>query len=454
MIERIEHKGMWNLPGSETELSGELKFSPDEGITLELYGTFSKSVLDQSSHEIILGKTSIGEITLIRNWYRSTNRIYNQITIGVYTPQVIIIGKHFNTVEEITFREVSFSLFNLFEWVDGKGMNTDFTKYPKKYSIDYQKPDDILFPYHKDCEGRMTFVSPVDSEDQNNRIELKEECKVSFKYKEKANFEEIILNDLGVFQGFITLSTFEQTYPLKISFIDDDYFKVVGGVNKPINIQCIYQNTFYNRNSRIRRSSESLLRFQDIQDEFPKLIWNWYEKFHEIEPSMISLLDYFIDKYHFDTEKFMNIVRGLESFHRRTSRKNRFSKSELKQRIKSILSTVSLSKPEKEWLKSELQYSNQLNLKERLVDLINTYFEDERLFHKFKIDDIDKFCRDVVNTRNYNTHYSSHLKEKSLTGKELFPLTQVLTGLLINSVLRYIEVDNSIFKDRLDSLLD
>ena len=119
-------------------------------------------------------------------------------------------------------------------------------------------------------------------------------------------------------------------------------------------------------------------------------------------------------------------------------------------KLETILSTVGFEEQEKKWLKGELQYSNELKLKERLVDLILTH---NNQYIQMNITDSNTFCRDVVNTRNYNTHFSSYMKKKSLDGKELFDITQVLTGLLISCVLNYIGVENSIFEERLVSLL-
>jgi len=450
MVEKVEYKGKWKLPETDKWIDGEVKFSPEEGLVLQLYGTFRKNILDRSSRKIILGKTTVGDITLVDSWNKSTHDKYDQITISVYLPRIMFVGKHFNTFEDITFHEVSFRLFNLFQWFGVWGLELRLEDIPKEYSIVYKKPNDIEFPYHTDCECGLTFFSPLKRTIfQNHGLELTEESEVSLKYKEKVHFEEI-LNDMTVFQGFITLSTFEQTYPLHISFRDNDYFKEHIDSNEIINIQCIYQNTFYNREYKVRWEQESLLPFQNIQNDFPKLIWNWYEKSQEIEPSIISLLDYFIDKYHFKTETFMVIVRGLETFHRRIFRKQRLPKHEFDEKIKSIINTIELSKPDRDWLKEELLYSNELKLKERLVDLINTY---SNRYIQNQIKDINKFCRDVVNTRNYNTHFTPHLKKKSLSGMDLFYVTQTLTGLLISCILSYIEVDIKVIEERLDSLL-
>jgi hypothetical protein len=449
MINSFEYKGKWKLPESDSWIDGILKYTPDEDISLELFGTFSKHIFDHSQQSIIIGKTTEGEITLVDNHFRSTRNKYDFITIGVYVPQMIFIGKHFNSLEEISFRQVTFRLFNLFNWCEISGIKTDFNNHQKEYSISYKKPNDIDFSCHQDCDGHLTFESPIKLEDTNNKIELEERCHVSLKYKEKTFFEKI-LYDIIVFQGFLSLSTFEQSYPIKIYFKDDDYFKEVQKEQQKLNIECIYQNTFYNKNYQIRRPFEYLLKFQDISDDFPSLIRNWFEKYKEIEPSFILLLDYFIEKKVFSTEKFMKIVRGLETFHRLTSDKQKFSESEHTNKIITIFKTVDLSEKDKQWLNNLLIYSNELSLKERLMDLIDNH---SNRYIQNKVVNKKRFCQKVVDTRNYNTHFDPRLKDKDLKNKELIDVTHILTGLLISCVLGHIGVDVSIIEDNLDRLL-
>jgi hypothetical protein len=46
------------------------------------------------------------------------------------------------------------------------------------------------------------------------------------------------------------------------------------------------------------------------------------------------------------------------------------------------------------------------------------------------ITDKDAFAKNVVNTRNYHTHYDPHLKDKAVQGSKLYALTEQLSYLL------------------------
>lgn len=60
MIENIEFQGSWRLPDSEIWFNGVVRYSPGEGIILELFGIFDNNLFDLSSKRIILGKNLRG----------------------------------------------------------------------------------------------------------------------------------------------------------------------------------------------------------------------------------------------------------------------------------------------------------------------------------------------------------------------------------------------------------
>lgn len=144
---------------------------------------------------------------------------------------------------------------------------------------------------------------------------------------------------------------------------------------------------------------------------------NWYEKYKEIEPVLNLMLYSFRDKNKFDSEKFMDVVRSLETFHRRMHKNHKIPKSEYLKKVNHILNNVDLNDKEKLWLKERLDYGNEPTLNERVRELFaiytNSYLQEE-------ISDIASFCRSVVQSRNYYTHYDISLEKKALRGEGLF----------------------------------
>lgn len=449
MITKFEYKGSWKLPQSEAWVDGTLNYDPDIGARLEIFGTFNRGLFDRSSKEIILGKTTSGDVTLIDNWYLSTKNIQNGVTIGIYQPIIIIEGQHFETISEICFSKVIFRLFNFFQWIDKSGIKYEVDPKGNEYSITYKKVEDIYFTISEECEGKISFESPRNSEDFYNKIELEEQSYITLTYNKSKNYKEI-LNDIIYFLGFTTLCTFEQSYPINITFNDDKFVEKIANSTRIKNIKCIYQNNSYDAKYKLRNKNEHLIRYNDIKNIFPNVIKNWFELYRKLEPVFILMLYSFRHKNKFSVDKFMDIVRALESYHRNTHNNQRIQEEEYSLKVKEILAMVTLEKAELEWLESRLKYGNEPNLNFRLKELVK---EHQNAYVKEHITDTKKFGINVVDSRNYYTHYDRSLEDKALKGKELFIITQKLMGILYSCILRQIGLENAHFENGLQNHL-
>jgi hypothetical protein len=141
MISKRKYKGKFKTPDSKKWYYGTLTFDPKSGAELEIFGTFNPIIFDQSSKQMIIGITDEGEITLIDNWYVSTRSSPNDIVVGIYRPNIIIEGHIFNNFLDIKFEEVTFRIFNLFQWIAKTGQNRGEINYNnlEKYSIHYKE---------------------------------------------------------------------------------------------------------------------------------------------------------------------------------------------------------------------------------------------------------------------------------------------------------------------------
>lgn len=435
MIDEFECKGRWRIPGDETWYNGTLKFSPDAGTTLEIFGTFNQGFLQRQTKVIILGETNKGDITLVDNLYRTTRFSFEpDVTIGIYKPNYIIVGHHFESLESIRFKTVTFSAFNLFEWFDISGLKHSIKK--QTFSVDYLKPSELSFEYFDGCRGIVDFTYLANLQSTPNKIEVEEGCLVTFKYVEKRMLRDILM-DIHTFNGFLTFVTFEQSYPLSISFSDIEYEKN----GKPKTIECSYNNPAYGKQYKSRRKGEHLIDYSDIKDDFPLLIRNWYKRNQEIRPVFSLLLYSFKDKLKFSEDKFMDIVRAVETFHRRTTNCTKLSKEEFDSMVQRIYNKI--DPKDKQWLvkQNAFTYQNEFSLKNRLLDLFVRYSNS---YLKDKIPNINRFCVQVVNSRNYYTHYNADKEGMALKGKKLFELSQDLKALLICCICKDIGLNDSL----------
>lgn len=434
MVDTLEYKGRWRVPNKDIWYNGTLKFDPIEGIYLELFGTFNPGMFDRATKELILGETTDGDITLVDNYYKThSHTISSEISIGKYKPTFIIQGHHFEKTELIKFNKVTFKSFNLFEWLEVSGLTHDINK--TAIAVNYSKPENLLFDYFMGCNGSIEFHNSVSLEIKGNKTEIEEQCSVTLNYDESRHFKDILM-DTYVFNGFITLMTFEQSYLLTINLSDPAYLKE----GKVKLIQCIYHNPSFSPKYKIRRKGEYLIEYKTIKNDFPLLIASWYKKYHEINPVFSLMLYSFEDKFKFSEDKFMDIVRAIETFHRRTTTCTKIPVSEYKSLISRVLNKVDDS--DRKWLikNNSLTYANELSLKQRLLDLIKNYANPYLLK---QIPNQKRFCVQVVDSRNYYTHYSPEKEKVALKGKDLFDLNQKLKSLLILCICKHIGISNN-----------
>lgn len=440
MTETFEYKGKWSVPGTDLWLYGILYFNPNDGATLEVFGTFGKNIFENSNQPIIIGKTNFGCVTLLDNHFRSSSSNLDDVNICHYEPIFILTGHCFENKDQLRFGSAIFQLFNLLDWFNFHGHKFSLDT-GLEYSINYKAPESIPFNF-QGCNGIVNFSGLPDIRKSSDRITLKEECFVTFNYQNKHSVTDII-NDIGVFINFITLSTFEQSYPLSITFQDDDYFEEINGQKGPNYIKCYFRHRTYSPVHKSRQKFEHLLQYERIQTDFSQIINNWYKEYQIIKPCFDLLLYSFFEKYKFSVEKFMDILRGLETFHRITQKNERLPKNQYNELRKSILNGIELNSEDEIWLNGLLYYGNEPSLKQRLNDLILNY---SNIYIEKSITNVEKFCTDVKNSRNYYTHFDPKSKDKALTGQSLFNTYECLLGLLISCIYSRIGIEKSVYE--------
>ena len=148
MMDKFEYEGIWWLPDKpEKRISGTLRFTPNEGVILELIGSF-KDTKDILKPEIILGISNGKKITLHKCFETKPNNVSVPESLSFYADEVFV-GAHFQKSEDIKFRKLCIRYSYLDEWVNIFEFNiTD----EKEMVIKYKKPEPIQASIGEDCK--------------------------------------------------------------------------------------------------------------------------------------------------------------------------------------------------------------------------------------------------------------------------------------------------------------
>jgi hypothetical protein len=180
-----------------------------------------------------------------------------------------------------------------------------------------------------------------------------------------------------------------------------------------------------------------LFTYQDVADRFEPYLNTWFERSEVLNPVFnLYFATLFNPRMYLD-QRFLNLAQAAESYHRRTSDRTileRETFSDLRRELCAVVDAKGYADESAATLKSKFNYINEIPLKERLRELLNS---EEPLVRQL-IPDPEGFVRLASDTRNYLTHYDDNLKDKAAEGFELYRLTEQLRFLLELLFLREI----------------
>lgn len=449
MLETNEYKGVWKIPNSDIWLPGTLTYSGERGASLNIQGSFTRySRIDQP---IILGKTTAGPLTLANCYDRGT-RIHNEITITEYGPSYIIEGVSINSLSEANFSAVQFQLQHLHSWLNISGLENPFDAILKNtVNIKYNRPSGIAaFEIFEGCRLEVELGYDIELSHPNNQVNFQERVTAIAKYEKPRHFLDII-KDIYVLQTFLSFSVNEIAYIQSMDFLID------GTPHK-----FLFKSPVSTTNHDYIHPALHLLKYESINQDFQKIIKNWYTFFFENEYVVHLLMNSIKLKRTISEDRFMDLCRALELFHRSVLRTTPRPQEVYQSRVDEILSK--LQGKLRRWCKDNLM-RNSHSLQTRLIELYEKYgirYIIERIpevekdnsaheeveeptlsdFPKRKLN-VESFFAKIANTRNFYTHYDEEINPDVFRKAELYSPIKLLTVLLLSCLFSHVGVEKA-----------
>lgn len=454
----FEIKGEWFLPDNkEQRLFGILTFNPNLGIKLELNGDFKEANLLKGREEdfnIILGITSDNKkITLYRCSETSHSKNFGEnriVELTNYTALYMFKGIHAFCKEELMFNKISARIFNLDEWLGIFGLSKyTMPSEENEYTIDinYKLPSKIKFDIDIATIGYFDFTInyPLMLGAFSRQLHLNQYAQIVFEFQKELNIFEI-LDYILDFQRFLTFAFYDATSIKAIKLASERYLDEYEP-NKYARIPIeIFYKPDSNNSVELKNTMFMLFSYKNIQTEFPFIIKKWYAN----KKVLGACLDLVFDQLHnkrFSENTFLNLAQAAETFHARLYNHTKMARADYKKMKDDILS---ISPPQyHDWLNNQFNFGNNLNLHNRLSELIDKYSNpiiDRMIPNKYL------FMKQIKDSRNYYTHYSKTLEKKALKGRELNYLTKKLQILLVCAFLMESGVAQATLTQSLDRL--
>lgn len=438
MTESFRIEGSWWIPSKpDRKLPGVLEFTPKQSI-LKLWGSF-KDITEINQHiapEVILGTSLDGENLTLNGIYESGSTLGSGGFRTRYGAIRIFRGFHFDKESDILFKDISVLYSNFDSWLDISGFQIEPHLETGDMDIKHTSPPLIHATINNDYKITIGFnVRHFISKMGRKEARITQTGIAVIEKNTVVTFTEFMKIQHHL-RNFLSLAMMSPCYPLLIrgnvedSTMPNGYADVgICYSNKtPQTIDDIYE-------------LHMLFRYRDISTNFERYLKNWFDKSEILEP-VFNL--YFGTLYNQDMyldHTFLSLIQAIETYHRRTMTNFVWSEQDFITIQKEV--TDNASEKYKKWVSQKFQYGNEPTLRKRIKEILDEF---KLLFDEFSIYDF-QFISDIVDTRNYLTHYDIGLKDKVLKDKDLFIATQKLRALLEVCFMKQLGMSNDDMKN-------
>lgn len=424
-MESFEYRGYWWLPDKpEEQVPGTLEFDPDSGATLDLLGSFKDfgDLTTSLQPKLILGFSSDGKSITLRDCLeiRTKTSMPGMITTS-FRAAVVFVGAHFERAEDVRFKRISVEFQYLDEWADISGFTLKMPYDPKSHPrvIEHKTPESVRASVGN-TEISLRFRSSMrESNPMVREVSLIQKAHLAVEYPEDRSFDELstVIHHL---RNFLSLGVGEPVHPLEI------WGESGTGVERPVDIY--YKPVGVTNSAKKVHPAMMLFTFPDLSSSFEVFLGNWLGKAEVLEPVYQLYFGTVYNPRSYLHQQFLNLVQGLEAYHRRVLKTLELSEEDHRQRLKEILDAV--SDKHRGWLEGKLSYSNEPSLRKRLIQIFQRDLESMKLVGGNSRKDRDNFVHKVVETRNYLTHFDWSKEKVAVQGGDLYRVTQQLRSML------------------------
>jgi hypothetical protein len=428
MEEKFEYQGYWWSPEEPQEkLPGTLKFDPEEGTTLSLFGSLKAPAGDAEGVPILGLSTDHTPITLtglvrpplIPGLPSGTRRSGTSTTIA----GTVIVGEHFEREEDVGFDRLIVDYLHLNAWAGNSGFEIEMIDDPETYpvTVRHEIPEPMTARVGDEYEVTLFFggnrtwsARPV------TEVTITQPAELVVRFPEKRPLGDLM--DIAYrLQHFLSLGMRRSSYPVAV-------WGANGPVGEASRVEIHYRPLGRIDDVKRPESFKMLFALRDLPQGFETAAAKWLKRAEVLDPVYRLYLTTLYDPDMFLEQRFLNLAHALEVYHRRAMSTPDLPEEEHEKRKEAILEAV--SDQHRDWLEGKLKYSNEPNLRKRIKEIFKEYPESVKATVGSSGKERDSFINKVVRTRNYRTHFDESLAEQAARGEDLHRINEKLKLLM------------------------
>lgn len=460
MFEDFQVKGFWWLPEKEEHVPGILFYKQDK-IELELMGTLESNermFMEPTNQDIVWGRSDKGEeFTLFSAYSNGVSASFPGYATESYQVNSFLVGGHFHQMNDIQFSYCSFAPTYLSTWFKRNVFLQETTydqtdHFVRDRKITYTRPS--AFKYYIPSinshieEGHLTKFSGVLHEEINWSSKS-----ILYITPEHSQSMEWFKENIFSLRELLILFIGSTVYFEQIEFIGKE--EIREGNSETYRPRYKYfQSQDKSKFKPEFKEKDILVKFSHIEENFNNILNSWFEKRNTLDTvRTLYFTDYYIEKDYLH-KTFLNTIQILEIYHRHVYEGKLFEEDYYNQNVAQLINYAKSSLPEDfvQTIEKKLKHGNEYSLNKRLKEIINSLEKDSKLSLIGNSDNRDRFIQQLVDTRNYLTHYDKSEKKKLLeTTLEKFYAIQRLKAIATLIIVKELGVKESLMLEVLEN---
>lgn len=442
--EKIKQVGYFWLPDvPEKKYPGTLNVEDGGQIHLEIIGNFEDDPFpDELSPRAakridrIIGLTDkVGLVTLDRCFYTSRDMSTYGIVRSVVKVNRAIEKVAFDACEEIRFNSVRFSVEGIDEWVGIHGFEISREPGEQRVNVSYAPPPEIAILLDSGMKLVITYSwsSPYVPDAREVRLSQKTHFKLVSKDSRPVDDFKYLIHRLANFLCFASDKTVSIDHVVAFS---DAITEELGDEKVPVEMRLIYASLPFSTEVPELRRKRMLFSYSMIRDRFEEIINGWISAYDVIDPALNLYFSVRTGSHKYLEGKFLALAQAIETYHRRTSSEKNRPDNEYEEMVSAIRKACPSEYTQ--WLDGRMMHGNEISLRLRLIRVFEPFSELLGTMTQVK-----SFVTEIVDTRNYLTHYDKTTKGRVVSGADLYPVCRKMEAVLQLHFMRTIGFDQA-----------
>lgn len=317
MTDNFEFKGTFYLPGKKANaIHGTLFYDLDEGLTLDLMGSLARG--QDRGILLIHGELEDGKaVTLFNSFQIFGSFASGGMRYAKYASNYLFLGDVLFTSEtDISFNKVTVHFSHIEDWLN---IQTGFKKIdlvPEegRVSIEYELPQAIKIPISSDKSITLNFTvrPPAKYQMVRTSVSIAQRADIVFTYRRKTKLSQVF-DDTFQFQNFLTICLQRPAFVKQIRG-----FLRIKNAKQLYEVEIFFTQGIKREEEKQLLPMDTLVSFKRIEGIFPTVLKSWYDNSLKLRPTEDPYFSSYHSRQYFISDRFLNLARSLEAFHRDT----------------------------------------------------------------------------------------------------------------------------------------